>query len=75
MSKKKPPAKTGGKETQGSFSYSLIVAVVIALLVPNIVEKQGRRKIPVARLTMAITLGVALAAYFIWTAATGGFNR
>ena len=63
------------EETQGSFSYSLIIAVVIALLVPNIVEKQGRRKIPVARLTMAITLGVALAAYFIWTAATGGFNR
>lgn len=66
---------TAAEETQGSFSYSLIIAVVIALLVPNIVEKQGRRKIPVARLTMAITLGVALAAYFIWTAATGGFNR
>lgn len=61
-------------ESQGSFSYSLIIAVVIALLVPNIVEKQGRRKIPVARVTMAITLGVALAAYFIWTAATGGFQ-
>ena len=28
-----------------------------------------------ARITMAVTLGVALAAYFIWAAATGGFSR
>lgn len=62
-------------EKQGMFSYSLIIAVVIALLVPNIVEKQGRRKIPVARTTMAITLGVVLVAYFIWAAARGGFGR
>ena len=66
---------TAAEETQGSFSYSLIIAVAIALLVPNIIEKQSRRKIPAARITMAVTLGVALAAYFIWTAATGGFSR
>ncbi len=56
------------------FSYSLIIAVVIAMVVPNIVEKQGRRKIPVARMTMAITLGVVLVGYFIWVMARGGLK-
>ena len=62
-----------GEESTGS-SYSLIIAVVIALLVPNIIEKQGGRKINVARMTMAITLLVALVAYFIFAGVNSGFK-
>ena len=48
-------------------SWSLIVAVVIALLIPNIVEKRSGRKITQARFAMVFTLGVAIVAFFIFT--------
>ena len=51
----------GGKTN----TYSLIIAVVIALLIPNIVEKRGGRKITQARFAMVIALGVAIVAFFL----------
>jgi len=62
----------GGEESMGS--YSLILAVVIAMLVPNIIEKQGGRKIQLARMTMAITLLVVLVAYFLYAGFSSGFK-
>ena len=62
-----------GKEQSG-FSFSLVAAVVIAMLIPNIVEKQGLRKIPKTRTTMAITLLICIVAYFLYLGITTGFN-
>ena len=59
---------------QGGFSFSLIAAVVIAMLVPNIIEKQGLRKIPKVRTTMAIALMVCIVVYFLYMGLTTGFN-
>ena len=49
-----------GQNVEGSKTgtYSLIIAVVIALLIPNIVEKRSG---------MVITLGIAIVAFFIFT--------
>ena len=53
----------GGKKG----SWALVVAVIIALLIPNIVEKRGGRKITQARFAMVITLGIAIVGFFIMT--------
>ncbi len=47
-------------------NYSLIIAAVLALLVPNIVEKKAIRKMPVARIALIVTLGVSLGAYLLY---------
>ena len=46
----------------------------IMLLIPNIIEKQGLRKIPKVRTTMAITLMVCIVVYFLYMGLTTGFN-
>ena len=63
----------GADKEKGGFSFSLIIAVVIAMLIPNIVEKQGLRKIPKTRTTMAITLLICIVAYLIYLGVTTGF--
>ena len=65
---------SGADPEKKDFSYSLIVAVVIAILVPNIIEKQGLRKIPKARTTMAITLLICIAAYVLYLGISTVFN-
>ena len=65
---------SGADPEKKDFSYSLIVAVVIAILVPNIIEKQGLRKIPKARTTMAITLVICIAAYVLYLGISTGFS-
>ena len=65
---------SGADPEQKGFSYSLIVAVVIAILVPNIIEKRGLRKIPKARTTMAIALLVCIVAYLAFIGLTKGFG-
>lgn len=55
-------------------SYSLLIAVVIALLIPNLIEKQGGRRINLARITMAITLLIVLVAYFAFISLSGGLT-
>lgn len=62
----------GGKEE--GFSYSLIIAVVIAMLVPNIIEKQGLRRIPKLRMALVITLSVMIVAYLILMGVRLGFK-
>lgn len=64
--------RKNAEEAMGS--YSLILAVVIAMLIPNIIEKQAGRKIYVARTTMAITLLVTLVIYFVYAGMNNGFN-
>lgn len=56
----------GGSNDEGGFSYSLIVAIVIAMLIPNIIEKQGGRRIPKLRVALVIGLAVMIAVYFIY---------
>ena len=62
-----------GKE-EGGFSYSLIIAVVIAMLVPNIIEKQGLRRIPKLRVALVITLSAMIVAYLIFMGLRLGFK-
>lgn len=50
---------------EAGMSYSLIIAVLIAMVGPNIIEKQGKRKCPKLRIALAAGLGVALVAYVI----------
>ena len=64
----------GADKEKGGFSFSLIIAVVIAMLIPNIVEKQGLRKIPKTRTTMAISLLICIVAYLIYLGVTTGFR-
>ena len=56
----------GGSNDEGGFSYSLIAAVVIAMLIPNIIEKQGARRIPKLRMALVIALAVMVAGYFVY---------
>ena len=64
----------GGSDTESGFSYSLIVAIVIAMLIPNIIEKQGLRRIPKLRIALVIALGVMIAGYFVYWGAFHGFQ-
>ncbi len=61
-----------GKEE--GFSYSLIIAVVIAMLVPNSLEKKGLRRIPKLRVALVITLSVMIVAYLILMGVRMGFK-
>ena len=63
-----------GSQEQSAFSWSLILAIVIAIWVPNILEKQGLRKLTKARTTMAITMAVIIVIYFIVVGMTTGFK-
>ena len=64
----------GGSDSEQGFSWSLIIAVVIAMLVPNILEKQGQRRIPKLRVALVIALGIMIAGYFIYWGAFHGFQ-
>ena len=63
---------TGNSE--GAFSYSLIIAVLVAMAGPNIIEKQSLRRIPKLRTTMVIVLALVLVAYFVMMGMRSGFN-
>ena len=56
----------GGSDSEGGFSYSLIVAVVIAMLIPNLIEKKGLRRIPKLRIALVIALAAMIVIYFIY---------
>ena len=64
----------GGSDTEGGFSYSLIIAIVIAMLIPNILEKQGMRRIPKLRIALVIAMGVMIVGYFIYWGTVKGFR-
>ena len=64
----------GSNDTENSFSWSLVIAVIIALVIPNIIEKKGLRRIGRARNVMAISMGVIIVVYFLVLGFTTGFN-
>lgn len=64
----------GGSNDENGFSYSLIVAVVIAMLIPNIIEKQGLRRIPKLRVALVIALAAMILIYFIYWGVGHGFQ-
>lgn len=64
----------GGSDTESGFSYSLIVAVVIAMLIPNLIEKKGLRRIPKLRIALVIALAAMIVIYFIYWGSVKGFR-
>ena len=64
----------GGSDTESGFSYSLIVAVVIAMLIPNLIEKKGLRRIPKLRIALVISLSAMIVIYFIYWGSVKGFR-
>ena len=48
--------KADSSQQQGIFSMPLVIAIVIALIVPNIIEKQSLRRIPKLRIAMVIAI-------------------
>lgn len=56
----------GGSDNEQGFTYSLIVAVVIAMLIPNLIERKGLRRIPKLRLALVAVLAAVIVAYFIY---------
>lgn len=64
----------GGSDTDRGMSWSLVIAIVIAMLIPNILEKQGGRRIPKLRVALVIALGVMIVGYFIVVGARTGFK-
>ena len=64
----------GSNDTENAFSWSLVIAVIIALVIPNIIEKKGLRRSPRARNVMAIAMGVIIVGYFLVLGITTGFK-
>ena len=64
----------GGSNDESGFSYSLIVAVVIAMLLPNIIEKQALRRINKLRMALVIALAAMILVYFIYWGVAHGFR-
>jgi hypothetical protein len=55
-------------------TYGLIVAALLAVVLPRYLEKAWRRKLNTARLAMMITMGVGLAVMFVVIGMRHGFN-
>ena len=47
-------------------SMSIILAAVLALFVPNMLEKKGGRKIPVLRTTLILSLAITMGLYMFY---------
>lgn len=60
--------------SQSMFSVPLVIALVVALAGPNIIEKQTGRKIPKGRVVLAIALAVAVVAFFLVSGIRSGFK-
>ena len=54
----------GRMESVGSMS--IILAAVLALFVPNMLEKKGGRKIPVMRTTLILSLAITMGLYMFY---------
>ena len=59
---------------QGIFSAPLVIAIIIAMIVPNIIEKQSLRRIPKLRIAMVISLAAVIVIYFIIIGIQTGFQ-
>ena len=51
-----------------------LVAIVLALFVPNWLEDRGRRKLTKGRMAMVIVIGIGLVALVLYTGITRGWN-
>ena len=64
----------GGSDTEQGFSWSLVLAIVIAMLIPNIIEKQSGRRINKLRVALVIALAIMIVGYFIVVGLRTGFR-
>ena len=62
------------REQQGFFSLPLIIALALAMFVPNIIEKQSLRSAPKLRGTMVIALAIVIVAYVLIMGMRSGFS-
>ena len=62
------------QQQQSFFSFPLVIAIVIAMAVPNIIEKQSLRRIPKLRTALVIALAVVIVIYFFLVGAKTGFR-
>ena len=67
-------ASENAEKQQGMFSMPLIIAIVIAMIVPNIIEKQGLRRVPKLRIAMVISLAIFLVVFFVISGLRSGFS-
>ena len=61
-------------QPQGLFTMPLVIAIVIALILPNVIEKQGLRRAPKLRIAMIVSLAAFLAVYFVVMGVRSGFS-
>jgi len=64
----------GGSDNEQGFSWSLVVAIVITNLIPNILEKQSGRRIPKLRVALVIALAIMIVGYMVIVGARTGFK-
>ena len=62
------------RQQQGFFSLPLIIALALAMFVPNIIEKQSLRKVPKLRLALVIALAAVIVIYFLVLGFRTGFH-
>ena len=68
------PSAGAAQQQGGIFTIPLIVAIVVALIVPNIIEKQSLRRAPKLRVAMVIALTAVIAIYFVVIGVRTGFR-
>ena len=62
------------QQRQGIFSAPLVIAIVIAMILPNIIEKQSLRRVPKLRVAMVIALAAVIILYFVVIGIQTGFQ-
>ena len=62
------------QQQQGFFSIPLVIAIVIAMAVPNIIEKQSLRSVPKLRIAMVFSLAAVIVIYFVLIGVQTGFT-
>ena len=65
---------TNPQQQQSFFSLPLLIAIFIAMVIPNIIEKQGARRVPKLRVALVIALAVVIVIYFVLVGARTGFS-
>ena len=61
-------------QRQGIFSLPLVIAIIIAMILPNIIEKQSLRRVPALRIAMVIALAAVIVIYFVIIGFQTGFH-
>ena len=62
------------QQQQGFFSPPLIIAIVIAMAGPNIIEKQSLRRVPKLRIALVVSLAVIIVIYLLIIGVRTGFK-